>query len=161
MIALTTKSKIGSAKSFTRGWLCFAVLGLLAMMTSCAVGPNYKRPKTGIPEVYRGETELSTNSVAELAWWQVFKDDSLDGLIRTALTNNYDMRIAVARVEQARAMADEARAEFFPQIGYQGAVSRGKNAANGFPTDSGKRQPSLPRSPTHLGKSICGGAFGG
>jgi multidrug efflux system outer membrane protein len=130
--------QVGNSKFFTRAWLCFAALGLLAMMTNCAVGPNYKRPKTGIPEVYRGETGLSTNSLAELPWWQVFKDDSLQELVRTALTNNYDLRIAVARVEQARAIADETRAEFFPQIGYEGAVGRGKNAVNGVPSGTGK-----------------------
>jgi multidrug efflux system outer membrane protein len=131
-----TLGQTGSSKSFAFGWLC--LVGICLAIAGCAVGPNYKRPKTGVPEVFRGQTELTTNSLADLPWWQVFKDDHLQELIRTALTNNFDMRIAVARVEQAQAIAAESRAQFFPQINYQGAAGRGKNAANGVPTPSGK-----------------------
>jgi multidrug efflux system outer membrane protein len=113
-------------------------MALFLAIAGCAVGPNYHRPKTGIPEVFRGQTDLATNSLAELPWWRVFKDDALQGLVRAALTNNYDLRIAITRVEQAQAIADEARAGFFPQINYQGIAGRGKNAANGVPTASGK-----------------------
>jgi outer membrane protein, multidrug efflux system len=97
----------------------------------CAVGPNYKRPPINAPETFRGETEISTNSFANLPWWQVFHDDTLQNLIRTALTNNYDLRIAVTRVEQARAMAAEARAGFFPQLDYAANASRGQNVGGG------------------------------
>jgi multidrug efflux system outer membrane protein len=111
---------------------------LFLVIAGCAVGPNYKRPKTGIPEVFRGQMDINTNSLAELPWWQVFQDHALQRLIREALTNNYDLRIAVTRVEQAQAMADETRAQFFPQLNYQGAAGRGKNAANGVPAVTGK-----------------------
>jgi outer membrane protein, multidrug efflux system len=104
-------------------------LGLL--LTGCAVGPNYHRPPLNPPEVFRGETEASTNSFANLPWWQVFHDARLQGLIRIALTNNYDLRIAVTRVEQARAMAAEARAGFYPQLNYAANASRGQNVAGG------------------------------
>lgn len=114
---------------------------VLFIISGCAVGPNYKRPQTNIPEVFRDQDKLSTNSLADLPWWQVFEDDHLQDLVRTALTNNYDLRIAVSRVDQARAMADQARADFFPQINYQGGLGRGKNAANGVPTDTGKTAP--------------------
>ena len=100
-------------------------------LTGCAVGPNYKRPSINAPETFRGETEISTNSFASLPWWQVFHDETLQNLIRTALTNNYDLRIAVTRVEQARAMAAQARAGFFPQINYAATAARGKNVGGG------------------------------
>ena len=103
----------------------------LSTLAGCAVGPNYKRPPVNAPETFRGETEISTNSIANLPWWQVFHDDTLQNLIRTALTNNYDLRIAVTRVEQARAMAAQARAGFFPQINYAATAARGKNVAGG------------------------------
>jgi len=94
-------------------------LGLLfLLLTSCAVGPNYKRPAVNAPPTFRGQAEVTTNSFADLPWWQVFHDDALQSLIRTALTNNYDLKIAVTRVEQARAIVAEARAGLFPQIGY-------------------------------------------
>jgi multidrug efflux system outer membrane protein len=105
-------------------------IGLLTLV-GCAVGPNYKRPPVNAPETFRGETEISTNSFANLPWWQVFPDDTLQNLIRTALTKNYDLRIAVTRVEQTRAMAAQARAGFFPQINYSATAARGKNVAGG------------------------------
>ena len=105
-------------------------IGLL-ILVGCAVGPDYKRPPIDSPETFRGETKTSTNSFANLPWWQVFHDDTLQNLIRTALTNNYDLRIAITRVEQARAMAAEARAGFFPQLDYAANANRGQNVGGG------------------------------
>jgi multidrug efflux system outer membrane protein len=99
--------------------------------TGCAIGPNYKRPPINTPETFRGESKSSTNSFANLPWWQVFQDNTLQILIRTALTNNYDLRIAVTRVEQARAMAAEARARYYPQLDYAANASRGQNVGGG------------------------------
>jgi multidrug efflux system outer membrane protein len=62
-----------------------------------------------------------------LAWWDVFKDETLTGLVKTALKNNYDVGIAVARVEQEREMVAEARAQYFPSVDYQTVLSAGGN----------------------------------
>ncbi len=100
-----------------------------ALLASCAVGPNYRRPAIDLPREFRGgPASALTNSLAELPWWEVFKDPDLKVLIGLALTNNYDVRMAVARVEQARAVLVQNRALFFPQVGYDGQVARGKNA---------------------------------
>ncbi len=111
-------------------------IGLLTFI-GCAVGPNYQRPPVNAPAAFRGETEISTNSFANLPWWQVFHDDTLQSLIRIALTNNYDLRIAVTRVEQARALAAQARAGFFPQLNYAVTAGGGKNIANNGPSPTG------------------------
>jgi outer membrane protein, multidrug efflux system len=100
----------------------------LAMLGGCAVGPDYKRPALDTPSAYRFGSGVDTNSVGDLPWWEVFKDPFLQDLIHVALTNNYDLRQAVARVEQARQQVTVARAPLFPQIGYGGDVGRGKNA---------------------------------
>jgi outer membrane protein, multidrug efflux system len=92
------------------------------------MGPDYKRPALDTPASYRFATSQATNSFGDLPWWEVFKDPVLQDLIRTALTNNYDLKRAVARVEQARQQVTVARAPLFPQIGYGGDVGRGKNA---------------------------------
>jgi multidrug efflux system outer membrane protein len=97
-------------------------------LAGCAIGPNYKRPTVDVPGDFRFAAYQSTNSFADLPWWEVFKDPTLLHLIRTAVTNNYDLRQAVARVEQARNIAAVARAPLFPQIGYGGGVGRGRNA---------------------------------
>jgi multidrug efflux system outer membrane protein len=99
----------------------------LAVAAGCAVGPNYKRPPVDSPATFRDDHAPSTNSIADLDWWQVYQDETLQGLIRDAFTNNYDLRIAVARVEGARAVAAQARSQFFPSVNYNGNVSRGRN----------------------------------
>lgn len=115
-----------------------AILLLVTLLAGCAVGPNYQRPQVELPQSFRGETTVGTNSLAELPWWSVFNDARLQALIGTALTNNYDLRIAATRVEQARQLAAQARAGLFPQVNYLGLVGKGKNvAAGGAPAPSG------------------------
>ncbi len=103
-------------------------LGLI-LLAGCAIGPNYKRPPTNEPAVFRGEGQASTNSFADLPWWQVFNDEQLQALIRIALTNNYDLRVAFTRVEQARQVVAEARSQFLPQVNYTALAGRGKNVS--------------------------------
>jgi multidrug efflux system outer membrane protein len=113
-------------------------LGLGAgLLAGCAVGPNYQRPAVGSPESFRGDTRMASNSIADLPWWRVFHDDALQPLIRLALTNNYDLRVAVTRVEQARALAAQARAQFFPQLNYALLAGAGRNVANNTPSPTG------------------------
>jgi multidrug efflux system outer membrane protein len=95
-----------------------AVIPLL-LLTGCLVGPDYRRPDYPSPAQFRGETAETPTapvSLGELAWWQVFADEQLHELIRTALTDNYDLRVAVARVLQARAQLVGTRANQFPFI---------------------------------------------
>src|SRR5262249_29507352 len=100
----------------------------LLLVAGCAVGPNYKRPAVVSPANFRFATSQTTNSFGDLPWWEVFTDPTLQDLLRTALTNNYDLKRAVARVEEARQQVTVARAPLFPKIGYSGDVGRGKNA---------------------------------
>lgn len=121
-------------------WLSVLASLLLAFnFAGCAVGPDYKRPAVNPPAGFRGETDVATNSFADLPWWQVFHDDTLQGLIRTALTNNYDLRIAVTRVEQASAIAAQARSQFYPQVNYAGSAAAGQNISAGAPAPTGTR----------------------
>jgi multidrug efflux system outer membrane protein len=112
---------------------------LMAMVLSgCAIGPNYKQPGIAAPNQFRGAPETpSTNSLADLPWWGIFKDQTLTNLIHIALTNNYDLRLAVSRVEQSRAIAMQARSQFLPQIGYDGQAARGGNSFLGSPFPMG------------------------
>lgn len=119
---------------FIRHGACVIALYCVILVAGCAVGPNYKRPAIESPTNYRFATTLTTNSLADLPWWQVFKDPVLQDLIHTAVTNNYDLKQAVARVEQARQQAIATRAGLFPQVGYNGSVGRGRNALFNSPT---------------------------
>lgn len=108
-------------------WFCLGILG------GCAVGPNYHRPSVDAPATFRGQPDALTNSLADLPWWDIYQDATLRDLIHQALTNNYDVRIAVARVEQAHALTVQARSAFFPQIGYEGIAARGRRSSLGRP----------------------------
>ncbi|MFZ0827783.1 MAG: efflux transporter outer membrane subunit [Verrucomicrobiia bacterium] len=125
----------------------FCLMVALALLGGCAVGPNYQRPAVQSPENFRFAESQGTNSLADLPWWEVFKDPTLQDLVRTALTNNYDLKQAVARVEQARNQAVAARSAFFPQISYSGNVGRGRNALYNAPvTLNGATESSVSAS---------------
>ena len=116
-----------------------AILFAVALsLAGCAVGPNYQRPVVNAPTGFRGATnEVSTNSLADLPWWGVFKDPALQDLIHTALTNSYDLRIILTRVDQARALQAQTRSQFLPQAGYGAEANRGKNEYLGLPVPNG------------------------
>jgi multidrug efflux system outer membrane protein len=117
---------------------------LCLLLPGCAVGPNYRRPNIDLPAQFRGAPELSgTNLLSELPWWDFFKEARLKELVRTALTNNYDVRIAATRVQQARYLAEQNRALFLPQANYQGNVGRGKNGTGTTAVDDNGRIASL------------------
>ena len=104
------------------------LLLLAILATGCRVGPNYQRPKVNVPSAFRGAEAASQQaSIADLPWWEVFKDERLKGLVKTALVNNYDMALAAARVEQARQVAAQAHAGYFPFLDYKARLSEGKN----------------------------------
>ena len=111
----------------TRAWpLGLSVLGALAAV-GCAIGPNYTRPPVASPDRFHGqEAEAEARSLADLAWWDLFKDPVLTGLVDEALKNGFDARLAAARVEEARAFYGVTRSEFFPTLDYQGSWQRGR-----------------------------------
>jgi multidrug efflux system outer membrane protein len=123
--------------SIRRTWISAPALLLILLFAGCALGPNYHRPPVDTPGQFRGSSVAGTNSIAELPWWEMFKDETLQRLIQGALTNNYDLLRAISRVEQARAIAAQNRALFFPQINYQAEVARGKNALGNTPVSTG------------------------
>ncbi|HUN58396.1 MAG TPA: efflux transporter outer membrane subunit [Candidatus Binataceae bacterium] len=92
------------------------------------VGPDYQRPKVMPAVEFRSQLGPSEAvSFADLPWWQVIDDKVLQGLIVTALEQNYDLQLATARVQQARALVGVAASQLYPQIGYQGFAGREKS----------------------------------
>jgi multidrug efflux system outer membrane protein len=105
------------------------------ILTGCAVGPNYHRPSVQAPPIFHApddpqETETRATSFADLPWWQVFHDPQLQELIRTALKQNYDLQIAVERVNAARAQVGIARSNEFPQVSIGPTFNGGKTDEN-------------------------------
>ncbi len=108
-------------------WRKFSALLLLLALCACTVGPNYKRPAVDVPGQYRGlppdtSTLPAGQPFAELQWSAVFQDEVLQGLIKEALTNNYDVRIAAARILEAGAVLGITRANQFPQVDLGGSL---------------------------------------
>ncbi len=111
-----------------------AIVTLFMMLITCgcAVGPNYRRPKVDVPDAYRGAPALtqpstpqqepqqasqsSEPSFGDQKWWDVFQDPQLQELIRTALKQNYDVRIAATRILEAQAQLGITRADQLPTI---------------------------------------------
>jgi multidrug efflux system outer membrane protein len=100
--------------------LMITVVVIASMLSGCTVGPKYRRPASSVPAVYRGAdpaTAADPASLGDLKWFEVFKDEQLQALIRKALARNFDLQIAVARVLEARANLGITRSNQFPQIG--------------------------------------------
>jgi len=97
------------------------IITLLAFAASgCTVGPNYHRPAVSIPPAYRAAPPAAPSTAAsfgEEKWWDVFQDPQLQALIRTALKQNYDVRIAAARILQAQAQLGIAHGNQLPTAG--------------------------------------------
>src|SRR5215470_14598741 len=100
------------------------------------MGPDYQRPVVPTPATYRDAPPTQdTATIADLPWWQVFKDPELASLIGEAVLNNRDLRVAVARVEQARALARVQKAQILPAIGANASAGYGRGNIS-FPTEN-------------------------
>jgi multidrug efflux system outer membrane protein len=112
---------------------------ILVWLSGCAVGPKYARPNATVPASYRGQTDVRADSQAAKSdpalgdeeWPKVFQDQELQGLIRAALQNNYDVRIAAARIQEARAQLGITRADQFPTLRAGGNINSQRDSAAG------------------------------
>src|ERR1700722_3359618 len=140
----TRMTQTRKPQTLQRTTFSFAFVLALAGLTGCAVGPNYKRPAVDVPGMYRGSTtdtpvsadlkpqpgqpehakaEKATESLGDAKLWEVFQDPQLQSLIRTALKNNYDVRIAATRVLQAQAQLGITRADQLPSLSAGGNIN--------------------------------------
>ena len=90
-------------------------------ISSCKVGPKYQRPVTVKNSIYRFSSDTDSISLADIEWITLFKDTVLHRLVTTGLKNNYDIRIAFARIEEARSNFKIERGKQFPSIGVEGS----------------------------------------
>jgi outer membrane protein, multidrug efflux system len=108
---------------------------ILSLLAGCTVGPKYRKPIVQPPSTFRGAGDVAAtpdpNSLADLKWFEVFKDQQLQELIRTALVNNYDLSQAMARVQTARANLGITRSEQFPNVTASAEVTTLRNSNSG------------------------------
>jgi multidrug efflux system outer membrane protein len=104
-------------------------LAMVLLMAGCAVGPNFQEPELALPDVY-STTDSTAFEVANLPWWDLFNDDQLDSLIKKALENNTDIRIAWSRIQESRYVVGYYKSDLWPQAGFSGGVSRTEPSPN-------------------------------
>ncbi|TLY75402.1 MAG: efflux transporter outer membrane subunit [Gammaproteobacteria bacterium] len=105
--------------------LCLALL-----LGGCAVGPDYHRPALAVPDAYRDTPAPAGDSVGDTTWWNVYEDPKLRYLISTAIRSNFDLKTAVARIDEAHAVLGQTRLELLPTLDARGSVSRAKTSSN-------------------------------
>lgn len=119
---------------------------ILSLLSGCAVGPDFTEPVAVFPESYRTQI-MPVAGVTELKWWELFKDPLLYSLVSTALENNRDLKVAISRIEQARATVGFTRADQFPRLDVDAGASRGNfNGGSRSPDTNGTVYLSAPLS---------------
>jgi multidrug efflux system outer membrane protein len=118
------------ARRLTAACLAAALLALAG--AGCALGPNYKRPAVPTPPTWREIPAAEAESLANTTWWTLYDDPLLQELIRIALVENKDLKIAVERIEEARARYGFAKADFWPWLDVGGAAARVRTREQGI-----------------------------
>ncbi|HWG71490.1 MAG TPA: efflux transporter outer membrane subunit [Steroidobacteraceae bacterium] len=114
---------------------CAAMITAMGLMAAagCALGPDYRRPDIRTPAAYRFEQNPTAGSFADNGWWQVYQDPVLRSLIREGLAGNLDVRIAAARVDQARAALGSARLQQLPAVSIDAGATRQRTSTYELP----------------------------
>jgi len=131
----------------------FVIGFLILLFSGCAVGPNYKKPAVPVPPEYRGLSpdQAGKSTVASFGdekWFDAFQDETLRDLIQTALKQNYDVRIAAARILEARAQLGITRADQLPSVSAGASANDQRSAQTA-------RFPSFETSATQVSASLA------
>ncbi len=111
-----------------------AIISLvIAGLTGCVMGPDYKQPDLGMPDEYRqadaGQDQMAEQeSLAARSWREIYKDEHLQRLIETGLANNLDLAVARSRVRVARSQLAVTRSPLFPQLGLESTGERERDS---------------------------------
>jgi len=113
----------------------FSLMLTTSLLTACSIGPNYRRPNLEVPGTWSAAQEggLSFQAEPVSAWWKVFKDPTLNSLIERAVQANLDLKIAQARVREARAFRSGTVADFLPILNASGELKRTHPSSNNQP----------------------------
>jgi len=113
----------------------FAAVFLALLLGGCMVGPDYRRPALDLPAAFTEPDVAKAPMAVPQKWWTLYDDATLNALVDEGLTRNADIRLAVARVEEAEGLLREAHATLlFPLVNGNAGVNRGRNPANDPPT---------------------------
>jgi NodT family efflux transporter outer membrane factor (OMF) lipoprotein len=124
------RDKKALARSFADGAKTIGILLLLFIpVAGCMVGPNYKEPAPATPVTFANQDQSGVSTLEpERAWWSGFNDQTLNRLVELALAGNHDLRIAAARLREARALRLETQVDQFPVVTAGGAYTRARES---------------------------------
>jgi multidrug efflux system outer membrane protein len=118
-----------------------AALAMLLALAACApLGPNYTRPDVGLPKAYPSSDPKPANvtlAAVPLDWWRLYNDATLDRLVAFGLAGATDIRLAIARVDEAEALLRQANAVLLPQVGLSGSAGRSGSSEQTGPIRAG------------------------
>lgn len=100
-----------------------------ALLGGCSLADKYERPFMDLPDK---TDDTILNKYARENWWEMFNDPTLNKLEDEAFKNNFDMKIAVARIDEARAMAGISKSALFPSVNLSGQASRTHVSSNTY-----------------------------
>lgn len=133
MLKLKNNSKQDDMNKYIlKGFLVFGLVGVL-MLSSCRTSRIYKVPEVETEGLFRDENPTDTTTIANIFWREYFTDPILQGLIEEGLSNNYDLRMAFTRIQQAEANLRIAKSAYFPNVALAGQVTKTfvSNGVNG------------------------------
>ena len=108
-----------------------------AVLTGCTVGPDYRQPNVPVPDHFGATTRPATDHVDFARWWTTFGDPQLNSLIDRAVAGNLDLKVAAARLREARAQRGIAAADQWGRVNATGSYSRSRTSENAFSFDGG------------------------
>jgi len=108
------------------------IVAIFMLLSGCTLTPDYERPALDVPGAFVQPADAGA-SIANLEWWNLFRDAQLQFLIRTALAENKDLRVSLQRIREARALLTFTRADQYPFIDGSGSVSRERPSKILFP----------------------------
>lgn len=132
MIKYNKMLSIGSTKQL----IAVSALFALTLFAGCTVGPDFKEPVVNTPETYRLRA-VTDETIVDLKWWTLFNDPTLYRLVTSALENNRDLKIALSRIEQARATLGFTRADQYPKFDVEAGARTGNYNSGNRSADTG------------------------
>lgn len=127
-----------------RKWVLYALtsVAVSGFLSSCKLGPDYRRPDVAMPSTYRGATSTD-GSFADKAYFEIYGDSVLSGYISQALQQNYDLQATLARIEQAKAGVTIQSSQWYPTLDVATSASEAKLSKNRFPNQSAEALSAL------------------
>jgi multidrug efflux system outer membrane protein len=114
--------------------IIYIIILLFLATTGCRVGPAFQKPTVESPETFRFDT-IKSDTIINIAWWEIFKDEQLKSYITIALEENKELKIAASRIEEAREILGFTKADSYPVIGIDAAATRGNVNPAGIADD--------------------------